>query len=65
MACIRMLLPSVSKPYGCGMKVISCLRIPFSLYFLLTSSKVRFNLGLRAATQEYLDQNPWAWKDCI
>lgn len=29
-----------------------------------TEAQVRLNLGLRSATQEYLDQNAWAWKDC-
>eukprot|EP01025_Chloroclados_australasicus_P054058 TRINITY_DN6404_c0_g1_i2.p1 TRINITY_DN6404_c0_g1~~TRINITY_DN6404_c0_g1_i2.p1 ORF type:complete len:292 (-),score=62.84 TRINITY_DN6404_c0_g1_i2:407-1282(-) len=23
------------------------------------------NYGLRAATQQYLDEHPWAWRDCI
>mmetsp|Transcript_1914 Transcript_1914/g.5693 ORF Transcript_1914/g.5693 Transcript_1914/m.5693 type:complete len:318 (+) Transcript_1914:99-1052(+) len=31
----------------------------------LTEKQVCLNLGLRAATQEYLDQHAWAWKDCI
>lgn len=31
----------------------------------LTESQLKLNLGLRSATQEYLDQNAWAWKDCV
>ena len=30
-----------------------------------TEAQVRPNLGLRSATQEYLDGHAWAWKDCV
>lgn len=30
-----------------------------------TAAQVHLNLGLRSATQEYLDQNAWAYKDCL
>lgn len=31
----------------------------------LSPSQLVPNLGLRTATQEYLDDRPWAWKDCM
>lgn len=31
----------------------------------LSQEDIRPNLALRAATQEYLDEHPWAWKECI
>lgn len=31
----------------------------------MVPSEVKPNLALRSATQEYLDEHPWAWKDCI
>ncbi|GMH34363.1 hypothetical protein BSKO_02197 [Bryopsis sp. KO-2023] len=31
----------------------------------VSASQLVQNLGLRAATQEYLDDRPWAWKDCM
>lgn len=34
------------------------------LFTVVAPLQVRLNLGLRSATQEYLDQNAWAWKDC-
>jgi STIP1 family protein 1 len=30
-----------------------------------SEAQVRPNLGLRSATQEYLDGHAWAWRDCV
>lgn len=31
----------------------------------LSCSDVVPNIGLRAATQQYLDEHPWAWKEAM
>lgn len=29
----------------------------------MTPADIRLNVGLRAATQQYLDEHGWAWKE--
>jgi hypothetical protein len=31
----------------------------------MTESDVTANVGLRNATQHYLDEHPWAWQECV
>lgn len=31
----------------------------------MTESDVTPNVGLRNATQHYLDEHPWAWLECV
>eukprot|EP00877_Chromochloris_zofingiensis_P003028 jgi/Chrzof1/12726/Cz07g05110.t1 len=37
---------------------------PLSRAFM-SESDVRLNVGLRNATQQYLDEHPWAWGECV